>query len=1063
MLVSGVWWGERLVRKLLLMLLPMGPLLLPDDHHLLRYYVAIMRVVRPLFVKVLLLLTKNNSNMKQLIYRLPGYSNRQFKKDFGELERRHLDDNVSPDVYDISLIFKLLQLICGLAHRDDAKWSTRGTLEHNLRTMKNYRNEFAHEELSITRENLQDRISLIEELCREVLVATGRRCRILVTAEVRVMEEALEEILTGSIDLWEPYREALHNLQQQQCSTMVREGKKEIRDVAKKLRILNPFVWLLEDNFSHLDVGHIFTEVQIMGGELVETQDLFTTTLTPSGLLPSTLILQGPPGIGKTSLVRYLIHDWLSSFPSTNGLDNFDLLLPVEARHVSWSSVQQLLREQLLPETCRCLSSDDVIPILQEISTLWLIDGYDEATHKTKLLIKEILIKFPKSKFVITTRTECTKDVELLLSDVKVSNIVFSIHGFSEENRTKYVEKLFAVSVQNKANCKKFCKDFLQYLSDHENQMLEVAKVPLFVAMLVVLWLETPANITSATTATSLYQILITLIVNKMTRRLKLTATGLSDREVRENMDIFLNMIGRIFWENSRDNVSTLRDHQIKEVEGKCKELGLPFAECMPPFFLVIVKATTMGTTEEYQPLHRTVQEFLAARAFCTAMISQDSDVLTIAGQWKKKTTVEPFFSNIDVEEEMRNKNTFTMKKLCEDDGSLFRDFGFMSYYNIFEDKYSAVFEDPESEDCGRRHCQWYFHYLTSSSMVMPFMAGYLKLQNQLSCARAEQIVYVQVHGRESEPTYFLFLALVQESEADRNLIKELSLQISCFQWNISSIYEFADVQELIKHIPPTSILVYPEVPMSNPILYNKNMIKFSSEIAKLPLDIHLDFRNTLLPALDMSNVAKECLRELLGDSAQCCLTSLCCSLGQDLEILTLLKKASDLQELALVIPLDCLHCLTDLIMIVESLPLLQEFILILGPHIPATQMDHLQYVILGMFPGIPGYEEYKGIVPVPLKYTLTKESKSKTRRGVISSPRCTSHLLYFKMNYTITLSRKPRLGQVTQACIPSYLRSVDIFDLTKSTDSSFNGEDIPTTTINKPTRISLFVKLVNG
>ncbi|XP_042216501.1 uncharacterized protein LOC121862337 isoform X2 [Homarus americanus] len=1022
MFVTEACWVMRLMSALVLL-----PLLRADDHLILRYYVAMMRVVRPVMAHVLQLYTKNNDNFKELLFRLPGYSNTRYGKDFYESEQRQLNDKITSDNFDITLLFKLLQLICGLSPKGDAKWSTPGTLENKLRLLKNYRNDLAHDDLLLTPEDLQHRLSHIEELCREVLETSGCKCGSPITAEVRVMEEGLEEILTGSIDLWEPYRKALHNLQQQQCSTMVREGKKEIRDVAKKLRILNPFVWLLEDNFSHLDVGHIFVDVYIKGHENVNTCDLFTTTL-PSGEYPDTLIIHGSPGIGKTSLMRYLIHDWLSTAPSVHGIDNIDLVLLVELRHVMSTTVQELLCEEILPMACRHLNFDDVIPTLKEVSTLWLLDGYDEATPSTRTLVRELFRKFPASKIIMTTRTDCANELLQIVGEAHLCHATYHMKGLSPGSWNLYAEKLFSVSIADESYRRASCKSFLQFMKDKERSMWEIFSVPLFVVLLVVLWLESPSAVTEATTITKLYDILISHIVNRMTRRYQITNLQLTESQVRDKINGFLDLLGNTFGENSQSYVYVLQDYQLKEIEIFCNGSGLPFKECMSPFFLVIVKATTMGTTEEYQPLHRTVQEFLAARAFCNAMISQDSDVLTIAGQWlvkHRKNKVQ----NLPEDEVMTrvyNKESFVICKLHEGSDLVFDDYEFVG--DMFSENcfcpyvmgYNKNHED-EDEDLGefeRFFCRLYFQSLFTGSLVIRFICDLLKMNNAVTQSRAEQLIYVAICGQDKIRQYGLWLQLIN---VDSIFLEELKSQLSPYQWNPKPS-ELLQVGDLLQFVTPEALHVH----LCDLRKFDNEQFTSALRIfSRFSVNISLDLKKFML-SMDRNDLdfAEVCIGILLEQGVSCRLTALGCPLSK--ESLKLLHSARHLEDLCVRVDtledLNTLADVTDSLQHLASLSVFLNFVYINNPlkNFPRFRLKQNikpdRYIALAPS-GLPGtgcFITYKTHLAAMSNMLIFKKQPHNCKRPTF--PSCK---LENKLGKICRSKRNKKLHKSTAAIIP--------------------------------------------
>ncbi|XP_047470705.1 uncharacterized protein LOC125026357 [Penaeus chinensis] len=891
--------------------------LLPDDHLLLRYYAAVFRVVRPVFCKILQLLSSSRSNWKELLLHCPGYSSSQYRKEFGDQERYLLDNNAPCEQFDISLLFKLLQRICGLAARNHSSWSSPGTLENHLQCLKNYRNELAHKDLQLSQAELQQRILAIRNGCREALVLSGQKSHTRVDALIREVEDSLDEVMTAGVDLWEPYREAVQTLRLERQSLVIREGKKEISNHAQKLRILNPFAWLTDDHFSYLDISEIFTEVQIMGKGYVRLEDLLITTL-PSSQYPYVIVLCGCPGIGKTSLVRFLLHDWLSTTPSVSGMRDFELVMPVELRHVSSKSVEQLLREQLIPETCRHFHQDDVVPILQEVSLLWLVDGFDEGNEDALRVTEELLSKFRNSRVIITSRRECVNEIQLMLSNHHLASMEYNMVGLYDEDRELYVHKLFNVYSRKQLCDKSQCLDFINYIKK-ENHLTLILSVPLYLVMLFTLWLENPTIINRATTVTSLFQLLVDHIVTRMSKRRKFITLRLAEREIQRKIRKILNKFGEAFWENSSQRKFCLTKYQLDQMEDMCENLGLPFRETMSPFFIVQITASSIGTEEMYEPLHRTVQEFLAAQSFCKEMIDTGRDVLTLAAQWKEQH--EQYLENAaETDDASRSHcSNFMVKKLHEAKSSSFEDFKFITTKNMFSNRpccYSDMVvpcsevEDPDEFE--RYLIYTHFSPIFYGSLIPVFMVGYLKAHKALTKTRSEQIVYICICELGNIKQYNLWISLIKEAEDDPVMIKEIQDQVGSFEW-CPRYSSWISVLALMEFVIPKSISIHA---CDN---YDANIEATVHKISHFNTELVLDLRNwTMMNYLELT---KKCLTAALHTEASCSVTYLSCR--ADREILELLARAHHLEGLS--VRVDTLEDLQNLSKIILTLPKLKD------------------------------------------------------------------------------------------------------------------------------------------
>ncbi|XP_064101573.1 uncharacterized protein LOC135212109 [Macrobrachium nipponense] len=544
----------RTFLALLYICLPVStPVLQPDDHYALRYRIALERVVKPVMHKVYLLLRPKSGKSKDHLFALNRFSQIKYKKTFNVSQRRKLDNDESSEGFDISLLYLLLQHVCGLADTNDSKWRTPGTLENSLTLLKNHRNTSAHEDISFTFGELQKEIKDMEELCKSVLIAAGLKSRDLLASDIAEMETAMEEVLLGGVDLWEPYKDALLKLRSEQKTVLIREGRKDILSLGKNLRILNPFSWLLDSYYSHLDVEQIFTELTIKGESKVDMQHLITSKLSSSGELPDVIIASGPPGIGKTSLFRFMVHDWLSSQPTILGMENIELIIPVELRHVFSHSVKDLLKDEILHSVSQQLETDDMISALKNVSLLWLLDGYDEASNNTKKVIKEICKKFPDSRILITTRTEFRNKIEITLDKIKRTYLTLCVQGFSQSNVEECAKKLINVSVTDEVENTLKLQSFMDFCQRDNRISWDVFHVPLYITLIVILWLNNPDKVSLVKSRSALYCLLVDHIVQKLIERDSFNQLNQLKSLLQTKVNVFLDYLGCVLWDKQSD------------------------------------------------------------------------------------------------------------------------------------------------------------------------------------------------------------------------------------------------------------------------------------------------------------------------------------------------------------------------------------------------------------------------------------------------------------------------------------------------------------------------------
>ncbi|XP_027233070.2 uncharacterized protein [Penaeus vannamei] len=920
-------WIAGMLPALILTLMPLAsPVLRQEDENLWRYYAAVTRVMRKVVHRVFTLLRPaNNQTTKELLLALPNFSIDKYKK-LGEAVRNRLDNNHPTEEYDITLLYMLLQKVCGLTDQ----WSTPGTLENFLKIMKEKRNELAHEDLRFTSQDLESRILSLKNLCRQVLLMTSHRTGCLLDNEIREMEEGMEKALTQGLDMWEPYRLGLIDLKQQKSNIMVREGKKEVRNLSQRFHILNPFAWLLERDFYQHTVSDVFTELTLRSQETVEMKNLLVTEL-PSGGIPETIIICGPPGIGKTSFMRFILHDWLSGAPKLQGLDAFDLLLLIEARHVMSDNVCQLLRHELLPQTCQYLKDDDIVSTLQELSVLWLLDGYDEASMNTKQVIKEIIRKFSCSKILISTRTECRKEAEMAVSDFHLSHIVFQVVGLSTCNIKACARKLFDLYITKEDEQKENLDSFLGFLHRQNPEMQDIFRVPLFLTMLAVLWIDNASEISKATTSTKLLMVLVDHITKKMITRQSFKRSGLRDRNLKKRIDSFLDDLGYallngvLFYTNSES---------VEWLEERCEGLGLPFEETMSPFFTFVVESSASTTRETYFINHRTIGEFLIARVFCRKMISEDWDVFTTLEEFKRIQYIHlqkqknPYTPFRDLYE--RHEPNLTVHNLVDDNEEYYESDDMKNSAYGYERVFSHIDISETQLDASRSYCSRLACLVLMVKVCRcgEFISGYLKIEKEVTPKRAEQIYYIYSlldTGAE------VWLRLITEMEEDEIFLKQITPYLGIFQWNVELRIQ-AD-QQLLKYATPQSVLL-----QSSDEWELSHMQEYVQVFSKIPTDINIHFRDLYYHKEGNTADVLQCLKIIFAECARCYLTTLCCPV--DNACVNILKKAYYLQEL--LVKVNTLQDAKDLAKVTCELPQLQYLEVVFDPVIMSAEPETL-------------------------------------------------------------------------------------------------------------------------
>ena len=222
---------------------------------------------------------------------------------------------------------------------------------------------------------------------------------------------------------------------------------KRIRQLYKRREgRLVPFPWCDELDFN---LNDIFTRLKIVNKEKTRgklTDDEITNMTAifrphPDCQKPRILLIEGEPGMGKTTYSQKLAYDWANeqnewdtSFPS------IEMLLLLRCNDIK-SSIWQAIDDQLLPVDIDEQAKENFFRYIREnqAKILLLFDGLDEADSR-KL---GMYYSFVQSKIlaachiVITSRHEAGKKVR------PYCDTLWEIVGFSKEDAESFIRKYF--------------------------------------------------------------------------------------------------------------------------------------------------------------------------------------------------------------------------------------------------------------------------------------------------------------------------------------------------------------------------------------------------------------------------------------------------------------------------------------------------------------------------------------------------------------------------------------------------------------------------------------------
>ena len=222
---------------------------------------------------------------------------------------------------------------------------------------------------------------------------------------------------------------------------VIRQGYQQCEGVILPIPWCEEFNCHMEDLFTRL---RIVQKEKTHGKATPKEVTNMTSIFTPHKHCkqPRIVLIEGEPGMGKTTYCQKLVYDWASkrsrkwdkSFPRT------EVLLFLRCREIK-SSFWDAIEEQILPAEIESEEKEVFFHFLKKnpAKVLLVLDGLDEADAQTlEMCFKLIQRKqLPGCYLVLTTRHEAGKIVR------PYTDTLLEIVGFTTTDAERYIKKYF--------------------------------------------------------------------------------------------------------------------------------------------------------------------------------------------------------------------------------------------------------------------------------------------------------------------------------------------------------------------------------------------------------------------------------------------------------------------------------------------------------------------------------------------------------------------------------------------------------------------------------------------
>ncbi|KAL2825229.1 hypothetical protein BJY01DRAFT_256318 [Aspergillus pseudoustus] len=372
-------------------------------------------------------------------------------------------------------------------------------------------------------------------------------------------------------------------------------------------------------------------------GDHLSLESLFEPRSGSDGksMNPKRILIEGRAGVGKTTLCKRMVHDYLYQGMWHN---LFDLVLWVPLRRLKGSSSQVRTLEQVfynlffsdvpdgksLAESLQAMVFDSS----EGQKLLFILDGMDEVSQEWDpgtpvhtLLLR--LLNYPR--VIVTSRpygmhlTRGTFDLEL------------EAIGFTTEQVEAYVKKIMSYDVQKASN-------ILDFVQSHE-LILGLVRIPIQLDAVCYSWDQGFAEDAEPGTITVLYEKLTLKLWQKDVLRLRAPDAGralnehtipsLGALQIRGLIPREIELIERIaFLGMNNGTIEFSSDHRHKIYNALISDRVLlpevPEAVLRNVSFLHSDDPTLIDSDRSYHFIHLSFQEYFAARYFVRSWVQRE-------------------------------------------------------------------------------------------------------------------------------------------------------------------------------------------------------------------------------------------------------------------------------------------------------------------------------------------------------------------------------------------------------------------------------------------------------
>ena len=389
----------------------------------------------------------------------------------------------------------------------------------------------------------------------------------------------------------------------------------------KRRSRLRPLLW---DSTIQLPIEQVYTRLKIVSrGKLaIQMEDdevnVFDIFEVPGRGEDVMTIVEGSPGIGKTTFCLKLAYDWAhGNIPSECSFPKFEFVFLLKCRDID-GDIMEAISEQLLPRDMEN-SVEKLLHLMKDIRNqerlmLIILDGLDELPEKSRHHVDELLHRriLAFCYVLVTTRQE--RGIEVRRKSDAAFDIHLEIKGYTKDDSNAYVRRHFETIGQSPTG-ERLIEEMQQNTFLHA-----LRNNPLNLLLLCVVYEDGEGNL--PTSRTKLFQVILQCLLRRYCAKNNL-AVPEDNNILQKRFEEDVLALGELAWACLLSDRQSFQEGELVEREVKnenlvARKIGLLYME---------ESLKRISPQHEYVFLHKTFQEYLAAAFIAYKLLREELNV----------------------------------------------------------------------------------------------------------------------------------------------------------------------------------------------------------------------------------------------------------------------------------------------------------------------------------------------------------------------------------------------------------------------------------------------------